>query len=191
MISPKKEARIAGVLYLFNMLTGIAAMGLLSRNMQAAGNAVNIVSTILYTGVTLLLWHLFRHVNPWISAVAALVSMLGLWLPILGYLPAHISNFIFFGIYCLLIAYLIVRSRFMPNTVGALMACAGVSWLTTISPSLSRTPSPFAMIVGLIGEGTLILYLLVWGLDEQRWRDQEQKYRDSESGSGVNVSSTR
>ncbi len=117
--------------------------------------------------------------------------MLGLWLPILGYLPAHISNFIFFGIYCLLIAYLIVRSRFMPNTVGALMACAGVSWLTTISPSLSRTPSPFAMIVGLIGEGTLILYLLVWGLDEQRWRDQEQKYSDSESGSGVNVSSTR
>jgi hypothetical protein len=176
MISPKKEARIAGVLYLFNMLTGVAAMGLLSRNMQAAGNAVNFVSTILYTGVTLLLWHLFRHVNPWIAAVAALVSILGCWLPILGYMPAHVSNFIFFGIYCLLIAYLIVRSRFMPNAVGALMACAGVSWLTTISPSLSRTLSPLTMIVGLLGEGTLILYLLIWGLDEQGWRDQEREH---------------
>lgn len=191
MISPKKEARIAGVLYLFNMLTGLAAMALLSRNMQAAGNAVNFVSTILYTGVTLLLWHLFRHVNPWISAVAALVSMLGLWLPILGYLPAHISNFVFFGIYCLLIAYLIVRSPFMPNLVGAMMACAGVSWLTTISPSLSRTLSPFTMVVGLIGEGTLILYLLVWGLDEQRWQDHERRYRDSDSRSGVGVYEAR
>ncbi len=86
-----------------------------------------------------------------------------------------------------MIAFLIVRSRFMPNAVGALMACAGVSWLTTISPSLSRTISPFTMIVGLIGEGTLILYLLVWGLDEHRWRDREQKYSDSEGRSGVSV----
>jgi len=185
MISQKNEARIAGVLYLFNMLTGIAAMGLLSRNMQAAGNAFNFVATILYSGVTLLLWHLFQHVNPWISAVAALVSLLGCWLPIVGYMPAHLSNFVFFGIYCLLIATLIVRSRFMPNAVGALMACAGVCWLTTISPTLSRTLSPFTMIVGLIGEGTLILYLLIWGLNEQGWRDQEQKYSDSESRSGV------
>jgi hypothetical protein len=32
------------------------------------------------------------------------------------------------------------------------------------------------MIVGLLGEGTLILYLLIWGLDEQGWRDQERKH---------------
>jgi hypothetical protein len=172
--SPKGEARLTGVLYLLNMIAGIAAMVLLSRNMQAAGNAVNLVASILYSGVTLLLWHLFRSVNPWVSAVAALASMLGCWLPILGYMPPHLSNFVFFGIYCLLIAGLIVRSRLMPKAVGASMACAGVCWLTTISPSLSRTLSPFPMIVGVLGEGTLIVYLLIRGLDEQGWRDRER-----------------
>lgn len=174
-LSAQKEARVAGVLYFLNMLTGIAAMVLLSRKMQAEGNAFNMVAAVLYTGVTLLLWHLFRRVNSWISALAAVFSLLGCWLPSTRFMPTHMSNFVFFGVYCLLIALLIVRSRFMPRIVGVLMACAGICWLTTISASLTHTLAPFPMIVGLIGEGTLIFYLMFRRLDERGWQEQASK----------------
>ena len=53
--SPRLEARITGVLYLLNLLTGVAAMVLISRKLQGAGDAMNLVASVLYTAVTLLL----------------------------------------------------------------------------------------------------------------------------------------
>lgn len=178
LVSPRLEARFTGVLYLLNMVTGIAAIVLLSRKMQATGEAMNLIASVLYTGVTLLLWHLFRPVKPWLSALAAVISLLGCWLPLSHYQNAyrsvHISNFIFFGVYCLLVAYLIVRSCFMPKFVGVLMACAGICWLTTTSSSLTKILAPIPMAMGVVGEGTLIFYLLIRGLDEQEWLKQAQ-----------------
>ena len=174
--SPRLEARITGVLYLLNLLTGVAAMVLIGRKQQGAGDAMNLVASILYTAVTLLLWHLLRNVNSWVSSVAAVVSLLGCWLPLAryenAYPPLHITNFLFFGIYCLLIAYLIFHSHFMPNIVGALMACAGVCWLTTLSLHLTHVLGPVPLGIGLLGEGTLIVYLMWFGLNEERWLEQ-------------------
>jgi len=65
-ISPRLEARIAGVLYLFSMLLGIAAMVLIGRKIQARGGEANLVAGVLYSGLTLLLWDLFRSVSLWI-----------------------------------------------------------------------------------------------------------------------------
>src|SRR6266436_4128408 len=41
--------------------------------------------------------------------------------------------FVFFGVYCLLIGYLIFRSPFLPRILGVLMAIAGFGWLTFLS----------------------------------------------------------
>ena len=80
---------------------------------------------------------------------------------------AHTTNFLFFGLCCLAIGYLIVRSRFLPNVFGVLMACAGLAWLVTTFPWLAHTIAPVPVIVGLIGEGALMGYLLVKGLGER------------------------
>lgn len=171
-LSPRLEARIAGVLYLFNALTGVAAMVLISRKLQSTGDAMNLAASVLYTAVTLLLWHLLRPVSAWTSAVAAIVSLLGCWLPLSrfenAFPPVHVTNFAFFGIYCLLIGYLIVRSNFMPKFVGVLMLCTGICWLTTLSVKLTHVLTPVPMAIGLIGEVTLILF----GLNEKRWQEQ-------------------
>lgn len=164
------EARIAGLLYLFSIVFGVAAMIFIRRKMQVRGDQVNVVAGVLYSGMTLLLWHLLRLVNEWLSAVAAIISLAGCWLPQWSwYNAAHINNFLFFGMYCLLTGYLIWRSRFFPKTVGAFMACAGVCWLITTWPALARASSPYPGIAGLVGEGALMAYLIVRGLDEQRW----------------------
>jgi hypothetical protein len=171
-VSPRLEARLAGVLYLFSIVFGVAAIIFIRRKMLVRGDQATLVAGVLYSGMTLLLWHLLWPVNRWISAVAAIVSLAGCWLPPSWYNSAHVSNFLFFGLYCLFTGYLVWRSRFFPRTVGVFMACAGVGWLITTWPSLAHATSPFPAIVGFVGEGTLMGYLIIRGLDEQQWKEE-------------------
>src|SRR5690242_15291776 len=50
---------------------------------------------------------------------------------------------VFFGLYCLLIGYLIIRSIFLPRILGALMALAGLGWLTFLAPPLVHDLAPY------------------------------------------------
>jgi hypothetical protein len=86
-------------------------------------------------------------------------------------------SFVFFGLHCFLIGCLILRSTFLPRFIGVLMFCAGVGWLTQgftnlLSPALGRSISSFLMPLGILGEGSLTLWLLIAGVNIQRWRDQ-------------------
>lgn len=84
---------------------------------------------------------------------------------------AYATGMILFGFYCVLIGYLAYRSTFVPRVVGALFALAGLGWLTFLSPSLGPLLSPVTMLTGLIGEGSLGVWLLLKGVDVQRWRE--------------------
>ena len=80
---------------------------------------------------------------------------------------------VFFGCYCLLIGYLIFRSTFMPRIVGVFMAIAGSGYLTFLSPPLASRLFPHVLTpAGALGEGSLILWLLVMGVNPQRWKEQ-------------------
>ena len=173
-VPPRLEARVAGVLYIFSMLMGVAGPILISRKMQVQGDRANLAAAVLYTGVTVLFWDLFRPVNEWLSTGIAIFSLVGNWLPQSWYKAAHTSIFLYFGVYCLLICYLILRSHFLPKFVGVFMACAGVCWLTTTWPSLDGAIAPYNGLVGLLGEGALAGYLMIVGLNERRWREQAE-----------------
>jgi hypothetical protein len=56
---------------------------------------------------------------------------------------------VFNGFYCLLIGYLIFRSMFLPRILGALMAFAGLGWLTFLSTPLANHLSPYHLASGL------------------------------------------
>jgi hypothetical protein len=84
--------------------------------------------------------------------------------------------FVFFGLYCLLIGFLIFRSTFLPRTLGVLMAIAGACWLTSsfasfLSPPFATLLSPYIAAGGL-GEAALTLWLLVIGVNGSRWEQQ-------------------
>jgi hypothetical protein len=74
---------------------------------------------------------------------------------------------VFFGVYCLLIGYLIFRSAFLPRILGALMAIAGLGWLTFLSPPLANHLSPYNLVLGFLAELSLMLWLLVKGVKER------------------------
>ena len=168
--SPRPRARLAGVFYLLVMLTGTAAVVFASGRIAA-----NLIATACYVAVTLLFYDLFKPVSRSLSLLAACFSLVGCAfgaLSLFHLAPFHISSLVFFGFYCLLIGYLILRSTFLPRTLGVLMACAGLGWLTFMSPPLANRLSPYIMAPGIIGEGALTLWLLVKGVNVQRWQEQ-------------------
>jgi hypothetical protein len=79
---------------------------------------------------------------------------------------------VFFGFYCLLIGYLIFRSAFLPRILGVLMALAGLGWLTFLYPPLANYLSPYDLVLGFVAELLLMLWLLVMGVNVQRWKEQ-------------------
>jgi hypothetical protein len=85
--------------------------------------------------------------------------------------PYKIASLGFFGPFCLLLGYLIFRSTFLPRILGVLMAFAGVGWLIFLSP-LAHPLSTYLKILGFVAEASLMLWLIVKGVNEQRWQEQ-------------------
>jgi hypothetical protein len=159
--------------YLLNIVTSLVAFSGNGSHWLIVTSGL--ASTASYVAVTILLYFLFRPVNRIVSLVAALFSLAGCangYLAPLHLLPFRINSLVFFGCYCLLIGYLIFRSTFMPRILGVLMAMAGLGWLTFIYHPLATYLSPYHYIMGGIGEGLLTLWLLVMGVNSERWRQQ-------------------
>jgi Domain of unknown function (DUF4386) len=90
---------------------------------------------------------------------------------------------VFFGFYCLLIGYLIARSRFLPRILGVFMVIAGLAYQVFLSPPLAN--ELFAYVVapaGALGELSLILWLLVMGVNTRRWKEQAQIAENVDEG---------
>jgi hypothetical protein len=176
--SPRLKAKIAGVFYLITFLTGGLALFIHGR----LGFAAGLVAGACYIAVTLLFYFIFKPVNRSLSLLAAFFSLVGCAigpLSLFVHAASYISPLVFFGFYCLLIGYLIFRSTFLPRILGALMAFAGLGWLTFLSPPLANYLSPWNMIPGILGEGMLTLWLLVKGVNAQRWMEQADAPRVS------------
>lgn len=169
--SPRAKARFAGAFYLLTILTGALALFVTgpSRSVVLSG------ATVCYVVVTLLLYGLFRPVSRYVSAVAALVSLAGCALPVLSsfhLVSSSLNPLVLFGCYCLLIGYLVLRSRFLPRILGVLMGLGGLGWLTFAVPALANSLSPYNMAPGILGESAFAVWLLAVGVDVQRWKEQ-------------------
>ena len=169
--SPRLTARIAGVFYLLTFVTGVIA--LFARGSLAV--TAGLIAGASYIVVTLLFHYIFKPVNRSLSLLAAFFSLVGCAigpLSLFHLTPSHINSLVFFGFYCLLIGYLIFRSTFLPRILGVLTAFAGLGWLTFLSPPLANHLSPYIFAPGILGEGSLTLWLLVIGVNVQRWKEQ-------------------
>lgn len=78
----------------------------------------------------------------------------------------------FFGLYGLVKGYLLLRSTFLPRFLGGLTLAGGLGWLTFLSPSLGMQWFPIVAGVGFLGAIATILWLLIAGVNEPRWKAQ-------------------
>lgn len=85
---------------------------------------------------------------------------------------------IFFGMACLVRAYLIVQSGYFPKAIGLLLGLAGLCYLINsaallLAPALAAMLFPAIMMPPLVGELALCLWMMVRGVDAQAWQRRQ------------------
>jgi hypothetical protein len=80
---------------------------------------------------------------------------------------------VFFGLWCVLIGALIFRSTFLPRILGALLVIDGVGWMLYLFPPLAQQLFPLIAVAAGLAEFSLLLWLLVVGVNAERWKEQE------------------
>ena len=79
---------------------------------------------------------------------------------------------VFFGLWCFLTGYLIFRSTFMPKVIGILLSIDGLGWMMFVYPPLGSSLFTFIAIAAGLAEIPLLLWLLIMGVNPQRWNEQ-------------------
>ena len=84
---------------------------------------------------------------------------------------------VFFGVHCVFVGWLIRRSTFLPRVLGTLMVIAGCCYVANsfavfIAPQFARPLFPWILLPAFPAELGLTLWLLVKGVDVQRWNEQ-------------------
>jgi len=153
----KPVSRSLSLLAAFFRLTWVAPMAL---------NSLNYFAPLVLLGGT----HYLTVFKP--DQLQAM-AYTALKLHALGYNICLVS----FGFTCLLIGYLICRSVFLPRILGVLMAIAGLCYLTNsfanfLSPAFARPLFPWILLPAFPGEFALMLWLIVKGVNVQRWKEQ-------------------
>ena len=229
--SPRRVARIIGVLFLLTILGGVFAQGFISERLivfsDAAATANNILAhkglfqlgfTVYLIEMacqvaTVALWYvLLRPVSRPIALTAAFIELAAciiktfarvlyiapLWVlvptaggasPILrGFTPEQVHSIAlvllkvndygaatalaFFGFSTLLNGYLIFRSTFLPRWLGVLGMISGLGWLTFLYPPFGYSSFIVLALIGLLSSAVMIFWLLVFGVNEEKWKQQ-------------------
>ena len=104
------------------------------------------------------------------------------------YSHAYGIALVFFAFYGLVVGYLVFRSTFIPRILGVLMAVAGLTWLSFLWPPFAVKYFPYLLVMD-VGEALLVLWLLVMGVNAERWWKQADAAEQSRSqrGAGAKV----
>lgn len=86
----------------------------------------------------------------------------------------------FFGFWCMSIGYLIYKSTFLPRVLGVGMVMAGVGYSTYLWPPLANYLYPWNLALG-VGELALGMWLLVFGVNVDRWMEQARLSQETVS----------
>ena len=84
----------------------------------------------------------------------------------------------FGGASSVVMGFLVLRSTFVPRIIGPLMMIDGLGYLTFslasfLSPPFAARIYPYVpFITAALGEGALMLWLIVKGVNAERWREQ-------------------
>ena len=168
-----RRGRVTGAVYLLYFLTAIFAQFLVGRTLAIYSDTANLIATACYVAVVVLFYDMFKPVSRALSCWPRSSGSRDARLRCLTSFIALRSTSAPFIFWTLLLhdrlPYL--RSTFLPRTLGVMMMLAGLGWLAFLSP-LANHLSTYIKVLGILAEGALMLWLLVLGVNVQRWKEQ-------------------
>jgi hypothetical protein len=173
--------QLAFAVYLIEMACQVAITALFYDLLKPAGRTVSLVAAFLgLTGCVIKTFSRVFFIAPlFILGGAHYLSVFSAeQLKALALLFLHVNDrgagiaLVFFGFYAILTGYLIAKSSFLPSILGVLSMIGGLGWLTFLYPPLGGRLFPFIALFAILGAAALIVWLLVKGVNEQRWKEQ-------------------
>ncbi len=224
MISNKNLARIAGLLYLIVIATGLFAEVFIRQAFKVSGDALatanniqssemlfrwglvaDLINFVCGLPAVLIIYFLFKRANKFLLQLALIfvviqtaiiaVNLLNQISPLLilsnnAYLNTFEPNqlatlsqlslniqgvgyaigLVFFGFYCLLVGYVIFKSKMVPKFFGILYIISGLGYLINsftmlLSKGFANPIFIYVAIPIFIGELSFCLWLLIKGVD--------------------------
>ena len=181
IITHKNLFEVGFSVYLIEMACQIATTALLYDLLKPAGTSVSLVAAFLgLTGCVIKTFSRLFFIAPLfvlggqhyleVFGREQLQSLALLFLTVNDRRAA--IALAFFGFYALLTGWLMIRSTFLPRALGAVSVLAGLGWLTFLAPSFGSPLFPYIAGFGLVGALALIAWLLIVGVNNERWREQ-------------------
>ena len=90
--------------------------------------------------------------------------------------PEFAVGMVWFGCQIAAIGFLILRSTFLPRIIGGILILGGSSYVITsfatfVAPAIGAQLAPLVIPIAILGEGTLTLWLVIRGVNVERWRE--------------------
>ena len=149
------RARLAGVLFLFGVLTAASAELFLRGRWLAF--AAGLIAGLCHVAATPLCYQIFKLASPSHALLAVSFNFARAALEAVRWNPKGVDIAVVFhgwyGLLSLSIRAVLVR------ILGALMTLGGWGWLTFVSPPFANHLSPYNLAAGILGEGSLCLWL--------------------------------
>mgnify|MGYP001432962707 FL=1 len=227
MISNKNLARIAGLLYLIVIATGLFAEVFVRQALKVSGDALatannihssemlfrwglvaDLINFVCGLPCVLIIYFLFKRINKFLLQLALIfviiqtaiiaVNLLNQISPLLilsnnAYLKTFQPNqlaalsqlslniqgvgyaigLVFFGFYCLLVGYVIFKSKMVPKFLGILYIISGIGYLINsfimlLSKGFANPIFVYVAIPIFIGELSFCLWLFIKGVDNSK-----------------------
>ncbi|HET8887918.1 MAG TPA: DUF4386 domain-containing protein [Candidatus Angelobacter sp.] len=181
MLAHRGLFQLGFAVYLIEMACQIAMTALFYHLLKPAGRSVSLVAAFLGLtgGIIKTFSRLFFIAPLFILGGAHYLSVFSAeQLQALALLFLKVNDrgagiaLVFFGFYAILTGYLIIKSTFLPRILGVLSVLGGFGWLTFLYPPLGGRLFPFIAMFAVLGAAALIFWLLVKGVNEQRWQEK-------------------
>jgi hypothetical protein len=173
--------QLAFAVYLIEMACQVALTALFYLLLKPAGRSVSLVAAFLgLTGCVIKTFTRVFFIAPLFILGGAhyLTVFSAEQLQALALLFLKVNDrgasiaLVFFGFYAILTGYLIIKSSFLPRVLGVISVVGGLSWLTFLYPPLGGRLFPFTSMFAVLGAAALIVWFMIFGVNEQRWREQ-------------------
>jgi hypothetical protein len=116
----------------------------------------------------------------------------------LAHLPGDLSQVdysiyaVFYGFDMFCVAYLVLTSTFLPRFIGVLLAVDGLGYLVysfayLLAPGVAAHLVPWIQLPVILGEGSLCLWMLIAGVDVERWKERARAHALDLTGAPVDI----
>jgi hypothetical protein len=180
ILANKGLFQLGYTVYLIEMACQIATTALLYLLLRPVSNSVALVAAFLELSASIIktLARVFFIMPLFVLGGAASLSVFSTGeLQSLALLLLKVNDqgaalaLAFFGFSTTLNGYLVFRSGFLPRWLGVLSLASGLGWLTYLYPPLGHRAFPFIVIVALLDSAAMIFWLIVFGVNEERWKE--------------------